>query len=269
MTIGGWLVAARAALEAAGIDSAKIEAEALAGHGLELSRSQLLARTLDPLPEFHHLDDYLRRRVSREPLAYILGWREFYGRRFAVDPHVLIPRQETEGIVDLAANLAGVRTVLDVGTGSGCLAITLALEHPYWIVTGLDLSSGALEVARSNAGQLGSRTAWVEGDLRTFEPDEPFDLLVSNPPYVAANAELDPEVRYHEPALALFADRDGYDLYSHLAERIHHLVRPGGTVILEVGLGQAELVARMFPGTSEISRDLAGIDRLVRISLPD
>ena len=228
------------------------------------------------------LSALIARRAALEPIAYIVGHKEFYGLDFFVDRRVLVPRPETELLVDLA--LSAARRALkrsnvsrfehfyiaDIGTGCGCIAIALAAHLPAAVVTAVDSSSAALEVARINAEQHGmiERVRLVEGDL--LGPlDQPVDLLVSNPPYTILSA-IDPGVRRHEPRAALDGGPDGYDVYRHLLVQMPGKLRPGGAALLEIGATQGatvvELAQRSFP-TARISihQDLAGLDRVVVI----
>ncbi len=213
------------------------------------------------------------RRAGREPVAYIRGVQAFYGRDFAVGPGALIPRPETELVVEegLAAIAAVAEPrVLDIGTGSGCLAVTLALERPSARIWATDVSEAALDWARRNAGQFGvaSRVtpllAAGTGDLAG-----PFDLMVSNPPYVREGDRhsLQPEVARHEPASALFAGGDGLDVVRALAPEAWAVLTPGGTLVMEIGVGQAAEVRRVLGAAGfaamRVRDDLQGIPRVV------
>lgn len=200
-------------------------------------------------------DQLLSRRESGEPLAYILGWREFFGRKFRVDPSVLIPRHETEILVERALLFQGVRSVLDVGTGSGCIGITLKLEKPEWNVVCSDLSSAAIQVARENAETLGADVEFRHSDLFDRFAGLKFDLIVSNPPYIGVEENLPAEVRDFEPHSALFADHHGLAIYERFAEQYRDFLNPGGTLILEIGQDQSEPLQKLFPN-GEILRDL-------------
>jgi release factor glutamine methyltransferase len=225
---------------------------------------------------------WVARRARHEPAAYIVGFREFYGRPFAVSPAVLIPRPETEGIIDAGLQFLRERVgpdrrarVLDIGTGSGCLAITMALEWPGATVVATDVSVPALDVARQNAA------AWGISDGVTFtEAVEasllggPFDLILTNPPYVpeADRDKLQPEVRNFEPAIALFGGPDGLDVIRALVRSAAAGLAPGGQLVMEVGMGQADEVTRLLTAERLIWRetrpDLAGIPRVVVADLP-
>ncbi len=274
---------ARAFLVRKGVEEARLEADLLVAHALGLNRLGMLLQLERPLEpqEVDRARDALVRRGRREPVAYITGRREFYGRSFAVGPGVLIPRPETEGIVDRALSL--VRSgalpenlrILDWGTGSGCLAITLALECPGAQVTGLDVSPEALGFARRNGERLGATVEWVQADgARRPWPREPVDLLVANPPYVdrATQQQLAPEVREFEPHGALFGPDGAADHYVRtLIDLGPDAIRPGGHLILELGHDQgqaARAYARERGWQAELLRDLAGIERCLSAQRP-
>ena len=265
MRLGDWLGHASARLGDAGIASAALEAQVLAAHVLDVDRSWVLAHPEAEAP-LSSLDALLNRRLTHEPLAYILGWREFYGRRFVVRPGILVPRQETEVLVEAAlARLSPGARVLDIGVGSGAIGITIALERPDCNVFGTDVSQVALETARENAGLLHANVCTMEADL--FPPGEPpFEVIVSNPPYVADGDEVGPDVR-HEPALALFAGQDGLDVYRRLATETPGRLVEGGHLLLEVGAGQAESVRQVFAESGwvflEGRQDMAGHERIL------
>jgi len=262
---------AAARLEAAGVESARLEAQLLAAHVLLVDRSWLLTHPEAEFPELAG-ESVLHRREAREPLAYILGQREFYGRPFRVTPAVLIPRQETETLIEAALNLGKpgeTLQVLDIGTGSGCIAVTLKLERPAWQVTAVDLSEAALEVARDNAEILGASVRFVHSNAFESLLGESFDLIVSNPPYIGNDEPLMPEVGSHEPSLALFSGPTGLEFYQRLAEEAPAYLNDGGTLMVEVGHTQAEAVRRVFEGAGwchrETIADLSGTARVVSV----
>lgn len=270
---------ARARLIAAGVEAgeAGLDAELLTRQALGWDRATLVARLGDEPPAGLEaaLVPLLERRVRREPMAYILGVQEFWGRDFRVGPGVLIPRPETELLIEAALEWARARApsappvVVDVGTGSGCLAITLALELAGAVVHATDISPAALAVAEDNARRFGATVRFHRGPLFAAVPP-PVDLLVSNPPYVtrAAYASLPPEVRAYEPELALVGGEDGLDVIRQVLVAAGRGLRPGGWLLLEIGYDQAEAVARLaaeVPGLEllRIAADLQGIPRAV------
>lgn len=243
----------------------------LAAHVLRVDRSWLFAH---PEHEFNDLagESLLVRRIGQEPLAYVVGKREFYGRRFRVSPAVLIPRHETEVLVDEALKeSSSTFRVLDIGTGSGCIAVTLKLEKPSLEVWATDISGPALEMARENAETLGAEIIFRRADLFP-ETDQKFDLIVSNPPYIGKKESLQPEVVDHEPHLALFAEDAGYAIYRKLSQRAGLSLKTSGKILLEVGYKQADKVVALFEesGWSHVRtvRDLAGIPRCVIMRAP-
>lgn len=250
------------------------EANLLLAHVLGLSEAQLLARDREPVPEpqRRHFESLLARRLRGEPIAYLTGEREFYGRTFAVDPRVLIPRPETELLIEeaLRLDLAPAARILDVGTGSGCIAVTLACECPAARLLACDLSAGALAVARHNAARhaVESRVHLVRSDVTAGIRPALVDLAVSNPPYIALDdaAELPVDVRDFEPASALFAGPDGLAVLARLLEHLRSL-RPGTPVLLEIGAGQADATRELATSRSfhveRIRPDYAGIPRVV------
>jgi release factor glutamine methyltransferase len=269
------LEAAVDALAAAGIDEPRLDAELLLGEAMGLSRAALVADSGAevPAPAARSFGEMVRRRLRREPVAYILGRKGFRRLGLSVDPRVLVPRPETELLVELALELRPAR-VLDVGTGSGAIALAVADELPDAEVTATDTSPAALEVARGNANRLGlsERVHFVEGTL----PDDErgWDLVLANLPYVAERdwPSLQPEVTRYEPPEALLAGPDGLDAYRALIPECSPVLsryaeRTRGALAVEVGEGQAPVVAELMRqsgfGELEVRRDLAGIERVV------
>ncbi len=257
--------ALRDATDQIGVDWARIDAEILMAHALGMSRSAMLLSAMrDPAPE--SFAPLLARRLADEPVAYILGSAEFFGRSFAVSPAVLIPRGDSESVVAAALEAApAARSILDCGTGSGALLLTLLAELPQASGTGIDRSDAALKVARANAEALGlaSRTKLVPADwtVSGWAADMGrFDLVIANPPYVEADAMLDASVREHEPHGALFAGPEGLDDYRVIIPQLHKLLVPGGIAVLEIGASQNEAVgalARESGFAVTLRRDLA------------
>ena len=270
-----------AVLAAAGIASAELDARVLLERAAGIDRAGLLTRGAEPLSPAagERFRALLERRARREPLAYVTGEREFWSLRLAVDPRVLVPRPETETLVEAAlARLAPGARVADVGTGSGAVAIALAVELPAASLWAVDRSRDALAVARANAAAhaLADRITFLEGDL--LAPLAPLagtlDAVVSNPPYIPAAeiARLEPEVRDHEPRLALDGGAAGLDAIARLAAGAPSLLAPGGWLLLEVGAGQAAAATVLLAGTGAFEAaqtvpDLAGIGRVVAARL--
>lgn len=261
------------ALSAVGIDEPRLDAELLLGEAMGCERAALIA---DPAAEVptgagREFGEMVRRRLRREPVAYIVGRKGFRRLELTVDSRVLIPRPETELLVEVALELQP-QQVLDVGTGSGAIALAVADELPECEVTATDTSPGALEVARANAKRLGltERVEFLEG---TVPEEGEFDLVLANLPYVAECdwPSLQPEVTRWEPPEALLAGSDGLDAYRYLMRCAPALCRYAkqsrGALAVEVGEGQAPAVAELFRGAGfggiETRRDLAGIERVV------
>ncbi len=255
------------------IDSARLEAELLLAATLGLDRVGLYVNFERPLDavELSAFRERVQRRAQREPIQYILGETEFWSLIFNVGPEVLVPRADTEVLVEESlARIKGSARVLDVGTGSGAIAIALAHEKPEILVTALDCSQPALDVARTNAQRNGvvDRVTCLLGDLASL-PTGPFEMIVSNPPYIPSGdwQKLMPEVRDYEPRLALDGGDDGLQAYRQLAVQAGRVLVPGGWLLVEVGIGQAADVSALFKaaGLTEIGQrdDYAGIARVV------
>jgi release factor glutamine methyltransferase len=271
---------ARARLIDAGLQpsTAALDADLLARHAANWNLATWLARRTEPVDEAFvaRYEPLVERRLRREPVAYIRGIQEFWGREFHVTSDVLIPRPETELLIEHAAEFLAAHpnaVVVDIGTGSGCIAITLALEHPAATVTAIDISEPALIVATDNAARLGAeRVRFVHGSLLAHAP-RPIDLIVANPPYVAERdrAGLSPEVRDHEPAVALFGGHDGWRDVRAILRAAPDALATGGCLMMELGYGQSERLAEEVEqagrlGLQEIARDLQGIPRLAIVT---
>jgi release factor glutamine methyltransferase len=258
------------AIAAGGCETPRLDAELLLAHALGVSRERLLIESdlLVAGPAVRAFQDFVRRRaVEREPVAYILGRRHFRHLELAADPRALIPRPESELLVEVALGLPAGSRVLDVGTGSGAIALALKDERPDLLVTGSDLSGEALKLAKGNAERIGLDVSWLSADLLEGVPDE-FDAVLANPPYVpdGDRATLAPEILRHEPLSALFAGEDGLDAIRPLIEQVSARARVQ-LLALEVGAGQAPSVRELmlwagFPA-ARAERDLAGIERMV------
>lgn len=266
-----------------GYDHPRLEAELLLGDVLKWDRVRLIVEGSAPLRE-DDLAQFRRnivRRRSGEPLAYIVGHREFFGRKFFVDARVLIPRADTEILVEAALKKTQHRALfgraLDLCTGSGCIAISFAKHRPTWRVTGVDVSDDALVVARKNAIHHGALwgVRFLVGDLfAPLSPKERFELIVSNPPYISqADLEtLEVTVRDFEPRLALAGGASGLDFYPRLARGALNSLVPGGILAVEVGAGQAADVEKIFveAGFTDPERilDYGGHERVVLVRAP-
>jgi release factor glutamine methyltransferase len=250
--------------------TAQRDAELLLLHVINMSRAELLAHPEHELTErqSNHYQAAIARRGHQEPMQHILGRQEFYGRDFIVNRLVLIPRPETEHLIEAALAIRPApERVLDIGTGSGILAITLALELRNATVTATDISVAAVAVAQKNAQQLGAeQIRFVPSDLFAALGEECFDCIVSNPPYVSTAEVLEPQVRDYEPATALYAGEDGLAVYRQLIPDATEHLDPGGHLLLEIGHGQRDAVQALLAehGYTEIRfvDDLQGIARV-------
>lgn len=273
MTVATALRQGTSLLEEACVPAPRLTAEVLLSHALRRGRTYLYAHPEAELPELAwlHYGRYLHERLNGKPTQYITHEQEFYGRPFRVTPDVLIPRPETEHVVETALSLGLARTAraLDVGCGSGAIAVTLACEG-FSHVTAADLSGAALAVARGNAERLGARVEFVQADLcAPFAPGA-FDLIASNPPYVpdADRASLQREVRDFEPPLALYGGADGLEAYRRLIPQAAGALAPGGWLVLELGYRALDPVREMLDGAwcdAAVHADLAGLPRVLAV----
>ena len=267
----------------AGIDSAEADTRLLLGHALRLDRTQLVAqddRILDAR-EVDAASALAARRLKREPVARIFGRKEFWNLTLTVTPDVLVPRPETETVVEAALDAAvhdALRMerlhILDIGTGSGALLLALLSELPNAVGTGTDISTAALAVARDNAerNNLANRCVFIACDIATGLKG-PFDLIVSNPPYIARGdiASLAPDVRDYDPAIALDGGNDGLNAYRAIAAQVPGLLATGGKIIVELGIGQEDAIRALFTKAgltvAPAYSDLAGIPRALSARL--
>jgi len=283
--VRGALVQGIARLEAESVPSAALAAELLLLHLLGRDRAWLYAHPEHPLGSeaLARYDEMIKRRAGGVPVQYLTGRQEFWGLEFEVNPSVLIPRPETEHLIEvtlerMAARRSEPLRVADAGTGSGCIAVALARELPRARIVATDVSAAALEVAARNAGRHGvaeriefAQMNWLESYLASPGAPEPrFDLIVSNPPYIgeAEAAELPREVREHEPPEALFCGPSGFEAYPPLVAQAAKLLRRGGLFVVELGYesaGHASALLTAQPAWTNVSitNDLAGIPRVL------
>jgi release factor glutamine methyltransferase len=266
MTIHTALLQGRQLLEEAGINVPRLTAEVLLAHAVGHDRAWLYAHSGDELREvwWIHYGRYLHRRLQGQPTQQITGVQEFYGRDFRITREVLIPRPETEHLIEAALRLNPAR-VVDIGTGSGVIAITLALETGATVV-GTDVSISALGVAAGNARALGAKVDWLACDLASALRGS-FDLVVSNPPYIAVRdkSTLPREVRDYEPEVALYGGDDGLEIYRRLIPEAERLLAAGGWLVMELGATLGDAVRDMLNPWKdvEIRNDLAGLPRVI------
>jgi release factor glutamine methyltransferase len=275
-TIGSLVAWAAADFRARGIESPRLDAELLVAHALAIDRMRVFLDADRPLEgaELATLRDLVKRRRAFEPIAYLRGEREFYGLKFRVDKRVLVPRPDTETLVDAAlarsAHVSMSMRQLDLCTGSGCVAVAMARQRPTSTVFASDVSDGALAVARDNALRLGAyNVAFFESDLFAAFAGKRFDVITANPPYIASAeiATLMPDVRDHEPRLALDGGDDGLDLVRRIvAEAPDHLAS-GGLLALEIGAGEAPATVQLLEARGftdvRVHRDIARIERVI------
>lgn len=274
MTIQTALLQGTKLLEDEAVSAPRLTAEVLLMHALRQERAYLYAHSGDELTDLAwiHYGRYLHERLKGKPTQYITGHQEFYGRDFRVTRDVLIPRPETEHLVEAA--LARIRqgdVVVDVGTGSGAIAVTLALETRARVFAS-DISPAALCVAQSNAAQLSASVGFLACDLAAGLRDRSVDVLVSNPPYVPATdrPSLQREVRDYEPPIALFGGPTGLEIYESLIADAARVLRPGGWLLVELGYNSLDAVRAMLePGWTDIAvmHDLAGFPRVLAARL--
>jgi len=248
----------------------RLNAEVLLAHAVGCQRSWLFTHFNEELREvwWIHYGRYLHERMQGKPTQHITGIQEFYGREFRVTPDVLIPRPETEHVIEAALTL-GARKIIDIGTGSGAIAVTLALETGASVFA-TDISPAALRVATANA--LGSKVQLLACDLGSALASSGFDLVVSNPPYIAERdkSTLQREVRDYEPEVALYGGDDGLDVYRRLVPEAARLLAPSGWLVMELGHTSGEAVSAMLGAwrNVEIRNDLSGLPRVILAQTP-
>ena len=275
-TIGSLVKWATDDFRTRGIENPRLDAELIVAHVLGIDRTRVIIESLRPLEgaELARLRELVKRRRSHEPIAYLRGTREFYGLSFKVDSRVLIPRPDTEALVETAlarsAQVSLSMRLLDLCTGSGCVAIAIARQRPTSKVTASDISVDALNVARENAYRLGAyNVAFVESDLFARVPSQRFDVITANPPYIASAEipELMADVRDFEPRLALDGGADGLDLVRRILDGAPERLEKDGVLAMEIGAGEAPATAALFEERGwreiEIARDYAKIERVV------
>jgi release factor glutamine methyltransferase len=278
--VGDLVSAAARTLERAGIESARLDAEVLMAEAAGISRAEVVAASVTPTEgAFARFEVMVARRAAREPLAYIVGHKEFFSLDFEVTPDVLIPRPETELLVHEALEIVGrkpIARVLDIGIGSGAIAIAIAVNAPGAQVVAVDISPAALEVAHRNAarhrveGRMRLLLADVYKPRDSGEPLGHFDVIAANPPYVdrAGVANLEPEIRLHEPRAALTDEGDGLEFYRRIAGGASAHLNKGGKVLVEIGAGQQSMIEWIFERCGlevmSVVADLVGIPRVLK-----
>jgi release factor glutamine methyltransferase len=257
-----------------GIDSPRLTIELILSFVLSYDRLQIYTQYDKPLSddELARIKEAVLRRARREPLQYITGYTEFYGFKITVDENVLIPRPETETLVETIIknhNVSQSLTILDIGCGSGCIAIALAKMLPNSQITAIDINCETIAIAQKNAElNEAQNITFGQVDILKAEPDSKFDVIVSNPPYISSQEfnTLELEVRYYEPKSALTDSSDGLTFYKRFAELFPKLLKENGKFYLEIGYGQAGDIKNIFKATGfniSIINDLAGIERVV------
>lgn len=264
-------------LEKKGIERSRFIAESLLAHLLKMQRIELYMYFDRPMEEeeLSSFREALKRVSSREPYEYVLGEIPFYGCDIEVGPEVLIPRQETELLLDQICDLELEGRALDLCTGSGCLAIGLKKRFPSLDVVGVDLAESALERAKRNALKNGVEVDFRLGDLLEPVKGERFDLVICNPPYISETEyeELDPSVKEFEPKSALVSGKSGYEFFERLASDLPSVMAPGAHIFFEIGSAQKEGVLSLFQGGNfsdqQVKKDFAGHDRFFSLKMKD
>ncbi len=263
-------------LENAKIENVSLEAWYLMESIIKMTRAEYLLHSTDQMLEsqFEIYQSFINRRVKHEPMQYIIGEQEFMGINFLVNENVLIPRQDTEILVELVLKDSKDKTILDVCTGSGCIAISLAKLSQAKSITALDISRKALELAKENATRIHADVKLIESNMFTNVTDR-YDVIVSNPPYIPTDViqTLMPEVKDYEPLLALDGTEDGLEFYRILAEQSKNYLTKAGKVYFEIGCEQAAAVCELLKENGydniEVTKDYANLDRVVSAKLKD
>lgn len=277
-TLKSLLASVTERLRTGGIPEPESDAWILFSYVTGIDRTHYLLEQTRPATEDEvtRLEAAVQTRLKRVPVQYITGEQEFYGLTFHVTPDVLIPRYDTEVLVDLVlSENPKADRFLDLCTGSGCIAVSLMKSGQFAFGEATDISRAALEVAADNASRNGVTLTFSEGDLWDAVGDQTYDVIVSNPPYIAESERptLMPEVEQHEPGLALFAEHDGLAFYERIAREVCGYLVPGGRLYVEIGATQGEPVSKLFEncGLTEVrvTKDLAGLDRVVSARKPE
>ena len=277
-TLKSLLASVTERLRAGGIPEPESDAWILFSYVTGIDRTHYLLEQMRPATEdeIGRLEAAVQTRLKRVPVQYITGEQEFYGLTFRVTPDVLIPRYDTEVLVDLVlSENPKAERFLDLCTGSGCIAVSLMKSGQFAVGEATDISRAALKVAADNASRNGVTLTFSEGDLWDAVGDRTYDVIVSNPPYIAESERptLMPEVEQHEPGLALFAEHDGLAFYERIAREVCGHLMPGGRLYVEIGATQGEPVSKLFEdcGLTEVrvTKDLAGLDRVVSAKKPE
>lgn len=277
-TLKSLLASVTERLRAGGIPEPESDAWILFSYVTGIDRTHYLLEQMRPATEdeITRLEAAVQTRLTRVPVQHITGEQEFYGLTFHVTPDVLIPRYDTEVLVDLVlSENPKADRFLDLCTGSGCIAVSLMKSGQFAFGEATDISRAALEVAADNASRNGVTLTFSEGDLWDAVGDQTYDVIVSNPPYIAESERptLMPEVEQHEPGLALFAEHDGLAFYERIAREVCGHLIPGGRLYVEIGATQGEPVSKLFEdcGLTEVrvTKDLAGLPRVVSARKPE
>ncbi len=272
-TIQAVLDSVKTSLKEKGIESYSLDARLILSKALDLPQIKLVTHNNDEINEreLHIIEEYTKRRLRREPMQYILGHCEFMGLDFELNKNTLIPRADTENAVEIAISIIkekGYKKVLDIGTGSGAIAVSIG-KYTDADITASDISRAALDMAERNARKNNVNVKFIKSDI--FENiDDRYDMIISNPPYIerGAIADLDAQVKDHEPLLALDGGEDGLDLYRKIIDGSPHFLKKGGCIIFEIGYNQGYALYNLLKESNfeniSLSKDLAGLDRVIR-----